>query len=132
MRPGVKTDLVLAEVDRQIKEMRDKPVDASELQKAKNLEEAQFVYGQDSIFRDAMLLGIYQMLGDYHLIDQYIPEIEKVTVQDVQRVAQKYLVDTNRTVAILEPTGMLPKQAGGSPSGGTIRRSPAILDGGAI
>jgi zinc protease len=132
MRPGVKSDDVLAAVDKQIKELRDKPVAADELQKAKNLEEAQFVYGQDSIFRDAMLLGIYQMLGDYHLVDQFIPAIEKVTVQDVQRVAQKYLVDTNRTVAILEPTGMLPKQASGSPSGGTVRRSASLVNGGAI
>ena len=90
------------------------------MQKAKNLEQAEFVYGQDSIFNEAMQLGVYEMLGDYKMIDQYLPSIDKVTAADVQRVAQKYLVKDNRTVAILEPTGLLPKQAGGAgPSGGT-------------
>ena len=70
MRPGVKTEDVLAEVDQQIKELRDKPVSDDELQKAKNLEQAEFVYGQDSIFNQAMQLGIYEMLGDYKMIDQ--------------------------------------------------------------
>ena len=95
-----------------------------ELQKAKNLEQAEFVYGQDSIFNEAMQLGVYEMLGDYKMIDQYFPSIDKVTAADVQRVAQKYLVKDNRTVAILEPTGLLPQQAGGGgPSGGTVHRS---------
>ncbi len=131
MRPGVKTDDVLAEVDRQIKELRDQPVSADELQKAKNLEQAEFVYGQDSIFNQAMQLGIYEMLGDYKLIDRYLPSIDKVSAADVQRVAQKYLVKDNRTVAILEPTGLLPKQAGGGPSGGTVHRSMSFDEGGA-
>ena len=54
MRPGIKTDDVLAEVDRQIKALRDKPVSEDEVQKAKNLEQAEFVYGQDSIFNEAI------------------------------------------------------------------------------
>jgi zinc protease len=130
MRPGVKSEDVLAEVDRQIKELRDKPVSADELQKAKNLEQAEFVYGQDSIFNEAMQLGVYEMIGDYKMIDQYLPSIDKVTAADVQRVAQKYLVKDNRTVAILEPTGLLPKQAGGGPSGGTVHRSMSFDQGG--
>ena len=118
MRPNVKADEVLAEVDRQIKMLQDKPVGTDELQKAKNLEQAEFVYGQDSTFNQAMQLGTYELLGDYKMIDRYIPSIDQVTAADVQRVAQKYLVKDNRTVAILEPTGLLPKQAGGGPSGG--------------
>jgi len=131
MRPGVKTEEVLTEVDGQIKQLQDKLVSADELQKAKNLEQAEFVYGQDSIFNEAMQLGVYELLGNYKLIDQYLPAIDKVTAADVQRVAQKYLVKDNRTVAILEPTGLLPKQAGGGgPSGGTVHRSMSLDEGG--
>lgn len=135
LRPGVKSADVLAEIDKQIKQLRDKPVSADELQKAKNLEQAEFVYGQDSIFREAMLLGVYQMLGNYHLLDQYIPEIDKVTAQDVQRVAKKYFVDSNLTVAVLVPTGVLPHQAGGGPSGGMVHHAtgnPASAGAGAL
>ncbi len=127
MRPGVKTEDVIAEVEKQIKDLRDKPVSADELQKAKNLEQAEFVYGQDSIFREAMLIGVYQLLGDYRMLDQYLPGIDKVTAQDVQRVAQKYFVDHNRTTGVLIPTGVLPHQMGGGVGGGPVRHAPAGL-----
>ena len=86
-------------------------------------------YENNKLFkRLARLVG--QAIGDYKMIDQYLPSIDKVTAADVQRVAQKYLVKDNRTVAILEPTGMLPKQAGGGPSGGTVHRSMSFDQGG--
>src|SRR5207245_11387880 len=48
MRPGVKADDVLAEVDREIDLKATQPPAPAQLQKAKNLEEAGFVCGQDS------------------------------------------------------------------------------------
>ncbi len=129
IRPGVKTEDLIAEVDRQVRELREKPVGAEELQKAKNLEQAEFVFGQDSIFREAMLLGVYQMLGDYRMLDQYLAQIDRVTAQDVQRVAQKYLVDNNRTLGILVPTGLLPHGAGGGGApGGVVRHSLGMAE----
>jgi len=129
MRPGVKSQDAMAEVDKEIAALRDHPVSADELQKAKNLEQAQFVFGQDSVFREAMLLGIYELLGDYKQVDEYLPGIDKVTAADVQRVAQKYLVNENRTIGVLIPTGMLPKGAmGGGLSGGQVRHIDATAD----
>jgi zinc protease len=129
LRPGVTAETAMAEIDRQIALLRSTPVSAEELQRAKNLEQAEFVFGQDSIFREAMMLGIYQALGDYRMVDQYLPSIDKVTVADVQRVAKKYLDISNRTVGVLVPTGELPPGAGGSgASGGAIRHS-LPLDG---
>jgi len=128
LRPGVTVEAAMAEIDRQIALLRDAPVSAEELQRAKNLEQAEFIFGQDSIFREAMMLGIYQALGDYRMVDQYLPSIDKVTVADVQRVAKKYLDIDNRTVGVLVPTGELPPGAGGGQSGGAIRHSRP-LDG---
>ncbi|HEY1849988.1 MAG TPA: pitrilysin family protein [Candidatus Binataceae bacterium] len=122
MRPGVKTEDVIAEIDKQIAALRDKPVAPEELQRAKNLEQSGFVYGQDSIFREAELLGVYQMLGDYHMIDNYLTQIDKVTAADVQRVAKKYLVDDNRTVGVLVPTGVLRHEMAGG-GGGTVHHA---------
>jgi zinc protease len=129
MRPGVKTDDVIAEIDKQIAALRDTPVTPEELQRAKNLEQSGFVYGQDSIFREAELLGTYQMLGDYHMIDDYLPEIDKVTAADIQRVAKQYLVDSNRTVGVLVPTGVLRHEMGGG-GGGAVHHAarPGIDD----
>jgi zinc protease len=128
LRPGVKTADVLAEIDRELSGLQQKPAGAEELQKAKNLEHAEFVFGQDSMFREAMLLGIYQMLGDYHMLDQYLPKIDKVTAGEVQRVAKKYFVVKNRTTGVLVPTGLLPQAAaGGGPAGGRqIHNAPRL------
>lgn len=126
VRPGIKTADVMAEVDRQVAALRDTPVTAEELQRAKNLEQAGFVFGQDSIFREAELLGVYQLLGDYHLIDHYLDQIDKVTAADIQRVARKYLVDSNRTVGVLVPTGVLRHEMAGSGAGGAVHHAPPL------
>jgi zinc protease len=120
MRPGIKSDDVVAEVDRAITRLRDQPVGDVELQKAKNLEQAGFVFSQDSVFEQASELGLYQMLGSYKMIDQYIVNIDKVTAADVQRVAKQYLLNSNRTLGTLVPTGMLPHESGGG-IGGPVR-----------
>ncbi len=126
IRPGVKTEDVIAEIDKQVAALRDTPVTPQELQRAKNLEQAGFVYGQDSIFREAELLGVYQMLGDYHMIDDYLAEIDKVTAADIQRVAKKYLVDSNRTVGVLVPTGVLRHEMAGGGGGGSVHHAAAL------
>jgi zinc protease len=123
LRPGIKTDDAFAEFDKQIAALASTPVNAEELQKAKNLEQASFVYGQDSVFREAMLLGLYQMLGNYRMIDEYMPNIDKVTPADVQRVAKTYLIKSNCTIGVLVPTGVLPHEEEG---GGPIRHAPPL------
>jgi zinc protease len=95
------------------------------LQKAKNLEQSSFVFLQDSIFEEALQLGVWEMLGSYHLMDRYLTEIDKVTAADVQRVAKKYLVENNCTVGVLMPTGILPHEQGGG-AGGTVRHAPPL------
>jgi zinc protease len=120
MRPGIKAADTQVEVEKELAAMRDTQVGAEELQKAKNLEQAQFVYGQDSVMREAEMLGVYEMLGDYHMVDKYLDGIEKVTAADVQRVAKTYLVASNMTEGVLVPTGVLPHGSGGL-SGGELR-----------
>jgi zinc protease len=123
MRPGVKTETVMAECERLLTQLGNDPIPADELQKSKNLEQAEFVFSQDSVFREAMQLGVYELLGDYRLLDKYLPGIDKVTAADVQRVTKKYLVATNRTVGMLVPTGVLPHGSEGM-SGGEVRHAP--------
>jgi len=124
MRPKVKAEDVIAEVDRQLALMRNQ-VAPAELQKAKNLEEASFVFGQDSIFREAQLLGVYQMLGNYRLVDQYLDAIDRITAADVKRVIEQYLVKPNRTIGVLVPTGLLPPGAGGGAIG-PVHHAPML------
>jgi len=78
-------------------------VSERELKKVKNLLEASFVYGQDSLFFQAMLIAQYEIASGWRAIDNYVHSILKVTPQDIVRVTKQYLIPDNRTVGILEP-----------------------------
>jgi zinc protease len=74
-----------------------------EVQKAKNQIESSFIFGQDSLYMQAMNIGRFELLGSWRLMDKYLNGIRTVTPEDVQRVAKKYLTEDNRTVGILIP-----------------------------
>ncbi len=111
MRPGVKPEDALSEIDRKLEELRDHPVAADELQKAKNRARSDFIFAMDSIRDRAFYLGLDEMIGSYKWLDLYVPNSEKVTAGDIQRVARNYLTKTNLTVGVLVPTGLLPHSA---------------------
>jgi zinc protease len=87
----------------EINKIKTEPPSDREIQKAKNQVESSFIMGQDSIYVQAMNYGMFEMLGDWRLIDRYLEGIRKVTPGDIVRVAKKYLTDENRTVGILMP-----------------------------
>jgi len=101
--PGKRIDDVEKALYEEVEKIKQNPPTEGEVQKAKNQIEAGFIMGQDSIFFQAEMLGVFQMLGDRQLKDKYIDGIRKVTPEDVQRVAQRYLVEDKRTVGILIP-----------------------------
>lgn len=59
---------------------------------------------QDSIYMQAMKYGMFEMLGDWRLMNKYLEGIRKVTPEDLVKVSRKYLGEDNRTVGILIPT----------------------------
>jgi zinc protease len=88
----------------EIEKIKNIPPSKQEVQKAKNQIEASFIMEQDSIYLEAMKYGMFEILGDWRLIDRYLEGIRKVTPEDVTTVAKKYLRKDNRTVGILIPT----------------------------
>jgi zinc protease len=87
-----------------IERLKAQPVSDRELQKAKNQLEAEFIFGQDSNFYQAMQIGTAETIGaGIQYLETYVDNIRKVTPQDVMRVAQKYLHEDNRTVGFLIP-----------------------------
>jgi zinc protease len=74
-----------------------------EVQKAKNQIEAEFIFAQDSAHNLAEMLGRYESVASWKLLDGFVEGVRKVTAADVQRVARQYLTRDNRTVGILIP-----------------------------
>ena len=108
--PGKEVGELEKALDLEIEHLQKELVGLTELEKAKNQLEASFIYGQDSLFSQAMILAQYEMVGNWKMVEDYIPSIRKVTPEDIQRVAKKYLLPENRTVGILIP---LPPKEGG-------------------
>jgi zinc protease len=62
------------------------------------------VYSRDSVFYQAMQVGRLAAIGlDWRMLDEYVQRVNAVTAEQVQAVARKYLVDSNLTVAVLDP-----------------------------
>jgi zinc protease len=104
LMPGKDSAEIEREIDNLIEPLKADLISDRELQKAKNQIESAFVYGQDSIFGQAMKIGYYEAVGDWRLMDSYLDGIRKVTRQDIQRVAQEYLDRDRRTVGVLIPS----------------------------
>jgi len=102
----------------QIKKVRDELVTADELERVKAQVIAAKVYERDSNFYQAMQIGMLETVGlPWKLADEYLDRIKAVTPEQVQQVAQKYLIDDTLTVAVLEPLP-LTKPATQMPMGG--------------
>jgi predicted Zn-dependent peptidase len=103
-RPGVKNADVEAAVYAEIERLQKEPIADWELQKAKTGARRNFINGLQSSLARANTIGLYAVYyGDPNVINTRIDKVNAVTKEDVQRVANKYLVQTNRTVVITVP-----------------------------
>jgi len=113
-RRGVKTEDVEAAVYEEIARLQKEPIADWELQKAKSGARRNFINGLQSSLNRANTIGQYSVYyGDPNLINTRLDKVMAVTKEDVQRVANKYLVATNRTVVITVPKASAGRNVGG-------------------
>ena len=104
LRPGFKTEDVEAIIYAEIEQLKKEPIADWELQKAKNTTRRNFINGLQSSLNRAVTMGQYTVYyNEPGLINSRLDKVAAVTKEDVQRVANKYLVDTNRTVVVTIP-----------------------------
>lgn len=87
----------------EIEKIKKEGISDKELQKIKNQKLMEF-YGQvETINGKSNNIGTYEVFfGDYRKMFDAPANYNKITVADVQRVANKYLIKSNRTVGILK------------------------------
>jgi len=88
----------------QIEKLKTEAVTEQELERIKTQVVANAVYERDSVFYQAMQIGMLETVGlDWRLSDAYVDNIKAVTAEQVQAVANKYFIEKTLTIAELKP-----------------------------
>ncbi|MCP0914590.1 MULTISPECIES: M16 family metallopeptidase [Legionella] len=90
----------LAEIER----LKTEKISEPELQRVKTQIIAQKTFEKDSIFGQAMEIGLLETIGlGWQTADRYVERINRVTPEQLQRAAQRYFAENYLTEARLIP-----------------------------
>lgn len=95
---------VLKAIDQEIEIILEKPISQAEVDRAVKQAKALFAYGSENITNQAFWLGFADMFADYSWFSHFVERLEQVTPAEVQQVARKYLLKTNRVVGTYIPS----------------------------
>src|SRR5258707_13588479 len=107
---GKKPEDAEASLRAEIKKLQDTPVSVAELEKAKNqIVTTQLRQRETNLGRGQALGRAAVLLDDPNHANTELEELQAVTAADVQRVAKKYLTDSNAYVFYYLPESARPK-----------------------
>jgi zinc protease len=87
----------------QLEEIATKSADQEALAKALKQAKAHFTYSSESVTSQALWFGLTEIFADYEWFLTFIDRLNTVTIEDVRRVAAKYLTRRNCTVGWYVP-----------------------------
>ncbi|MBU3576464.1 pitrilysin family protein [Polynucleobacter sp. UK-Kesae-W10] len=104
MAKGKSVAQAQASIRKALEELKQKGILESELKRIKVRILSEQIYKRDSIFGQAMEIGSTEMAGfSWRDIDYMLEKMQTITPEQVQAVAQKYLLDEGLTIAVLDP-----------------------------
>jgi predicted Zn-dependent peptidase len=104
VRPGKDLAAVEKMVYDEVAKLQTEPVEDWEMDKVRmTLRRNQVSSAQSTLGRAANLAVTYVEFGDANLVNTEYQKLASVTKADIERVAKKYLVETNRSVIITMP-----------------------------
>jgi zinc protease len=105
-RPDRSLDDIEAALDLELDRLAQEPISGRELAKALKRAKAQFVMAGESVTGQAQMLGLAEMVaGDHRWYEKTLDSLNDVTLEDIDRVRDKYLRKENRVVGRYNPTG---------------------------
>jgi zinc protease len=91
-------------IKKEIDKLKNELVSEEELNRVKAQVVAAKVYEKDSVFYQAMSIGMFETIGlSWYDAEQYVDKVKTVTPEQIQKVAKKYFIDEHLTVAELDP-----------------------------
>jgi zinc protease len=88
----------------QIDRLQNELVSEAELTKAKKQARAAYAFSTERVSGQAFWLAHSENIRSYRWFETYADDLQAITAEDIQDVAQKYLVRTQRTVGWFIPT----------------------------
>lgn len=101
--PEQKIEDIEKAIEIEIEKLKKEPPLEKEIERVKNQIESSFIFAQDSNFSKGLYTGLFELLGNWDLLNQYLEGIRKVKPEDIVRVVNKYLIEDRKTVGILIP-----------------------------
>ena len=92
---GVSLDAAEAAIWQELELLSAQRISEKELQKFKNKVESTLVFSEASILNKAINLAFFELLGDANMINREVDLYRKLTVDDIHRVAKKFLLREN-------------------------------------
>jgi zinc protease len=98
VQPGQDINEVERVLWAELEQVKSESVTQAELNKAIKQTKAQFAFGSESVTSQAFWMGFCEIFADYSWFTSYLTHLGAVTIDDVRRVAEKYLTRDNVTV----------------------------------
>ncbi|MDQ3703570.1 MAG: insulinase family protein [Chloroflexota bacterium] len=120
-RPDVAPERLEQAAMAEVQHLIDDGVSEAELAKVRRQLRSGHVFSTEGVSSQARYLGQYELAGSWRRFETYLDELEKVSVDDVTRVAATYLTENNRTVG-----WFLPQTPSARPASETNGQAPAM------
>jgi zinc protease len=97
-------DPIVRGIDSELKKIKNGIISDWEMEKAKNMLKASYIYSEETVQGKARRIGNFQTItGDLHFLEKFLKGIDQVTKADVKRVFEKYLSAKDRKIIFLKP-----------------------------
>jgi len=91
-------------IDSELKKIKSGVISDWEMEKAKNMLRASYIYSEETVQGKARGIGNFQTItDDPHFLAKFLKAIDRVTKTDVKRVFEKYLSTKDRKTIFLKP-----------------------------
>ena len=99
-----KKDTVIEMIKAELAKLLSEKITADELMKAKKKTKSRFAENAETVSEIGETIGYYMTVcGDLKLVEEYLRDLENITVEDLEDSVRKYLNINNAVISLLMP-----------------------------
>lgn len=99
-----KKDLVVEMIKAELAKLLSEKITADELMKAKKKTKSRFAENAETVSEIGETIGYYMTVcGDLKLVEEYLRDLENITVENLENSVRKYLNINNAVISVLMP-----------------------------